>query len=207
MMESKIRDCIPPKAIVNHKFHEIRYPEIHIVDWKNFDKGKGRGIEVCDRKPEEIKSVCLFNENNVNVLVDAFGENALPLATKKEGYASQCECVATPVPHSSGNWFLCVETKYAGKVAAFDIKNDYPKKMVSQIISTVDYFRNRGVIEKDKLVYAIISFPKLIHDFNSELFSWVDGEWSAENLILNHKIRIKGCNSAEIISPQKIKHI
>ncbi len=208
-MESKIRACFPPKAISKHIFHKVCHPQIHIVDWKNFDKGIGRGVEIGGKKPEEIGSVCLFNNSEIEVLIDAFGENALPI--KKGHQAEQCECIIAPALYSSDNWILAVETKYAKDYDAAFKKNEnndapgYPQKMVSQIISTVEYLRNNGVIDRNKMVYAIVSFPKLVVDFNSELFSWVQEEWSIENLIRNHKIRIKGCNSANIVSSKRIK--
>jgi hypothetical protein len=142
-------------------------------------------------------------------MIDAFGENALPV--KKGRQSEQCECVVAPALYSSDNWFLAVETKYAkSHETAFKVNKaggvpEYPQKMVSQIVSTVDYLRNTGVIGRDKMVYAIVSFPNLVADFNSELFSWVKDEWSTESLMLNNKIRIKGCNSANIISPKRIK--
>ncbi len=113
--------------------------------------------------------------------------------------------------YSPNNWVLAIETKYAkDHTAAFkkseeDGVPEYPQKMVSQIISTVKYLRDKGILSKEKIVHAIVSFPNLIADFNSELFSWVDEEYSTENLIRNNGIRIKGCNSAIIISSKRIK--
>ncbi len=213
-MKSKILDNIPDKAKDRHKICTVSHPEIHIVDWKDTDRKSGRaeirGVEIFDRRPMGIKSVCLFNTPNLEITIDAFDENALYI--KKGHQAEQCECVVAPALFSSDNWVLAVETKYAEDYAAAFKKDEdsgvpeYPEKMVSQIISTVDYLRDKGVIAKDKMVHAIVSFPKLISDFNSELFSWVKEEWSTENLILNYKIKIKGCNSANITSSKRIKH-
>lgn len=106
---------------------------------------------------------------------------------------------------------MAIETKYANdKEAAFRIRKDdvnYPEKMVSQIISTVKYLREKEIIENDRLVYAIISFPILVYDFNSTLFSLVPDEYSIENLIVKKRIRIMGCNAARICSTKKIEFI
>jgi hypothetical protein len=212
-MRNKILQSIP-FAEDRHTFYDVNYLEIHLVDWKDTDRKKGRakrrGIEVFDNKQEEIKSVCLSNTRRIAITIDAFGENALEVNVGN--YASQCECIVAPTTFSSDNWILAIETKYAeDHKTAFQNNEitgipDYPQEMVKQIISTVDYLRNKGVIGMDQTVHAIVSFPNLIADFNSELFSWVKDEWSKENLLLNKKIRISGCNAANIISSKRIKH-
>jgi len=200
-MKAKILATLPNDK---HMFQEVNIDEIHIVDWKDIDNT--RGIEIFDKNQTEINSVCLFNESNVKVTIDKFGENALPTSVGEQ--AEQCECIAFPSDTDGKIWVLTIETKYANNTeAAFKIKDDqnYPEKMVSQIISTVDYLRAKNIIGEKQHVHAIISFPKLVSDFNSTLFSFVKDEWSIENLIVTKKIRIKGCNSAKIISAKRIK--
>jgi hypothetical protein len=153
-----------------HIFEEVNNDEIHIVDWKNIDNT--RGVEIFDKEQNEINSVCLFNESNVKVTIDKFGENALPISVGQQ--AEQCECIAFPSDTDGKIWVLTIETKYVNNTElAFNIKDDqnYPEKMVSQIISTVDYLRERNIIGEKQQVHAIISFPKLVSDFNSTLFS------------------------------------
>ncbi|HAH53991.1 MAG TPA: hypothetical protein DCM02_01560 [Flavobacterium sp.] len=200
-MKDKILATLPNEK---HTFQEVNYPEIHIVDWKDIDKTKG--VDIFNIKQNEINSVCLYNANELTILIDTFGENALPISRGSQ--ASQCECISFPSEFDSKSWVLTIETKYANnEAAAFRIRDDlnYPEKMVSQIISTVEYFREKNIIDKEQLVYAIISFPNLVSDFNSTLFSFVKEEWSIENLIVTKKIRIKGCNSAKIITSKRIK--
>jgi disulfide oxidoreductase YuzD len=203
-MKNKILSILPNDK---HTLLSVSYPEIHIVDWKDIDNS--RGIEVFDKKQEGINSVCLFNESELDVIVDSFEENALPMSKGKQ--ASQCECVSFPSSCDETDWMLAIETKYANdEEAAFRIWKDdenYPEKMVSQIISTVEYFRDKKIIENDRVVHAIVSFPNLVADFNSSLFSFVKEEWSIENLLVNKRIRIKGCNAANIISAKRIKFI
>ncbi len=200
-MKTKILETLPNDK---HTFQEAGNAEIHIVDWKDIDNT--RGVEVFDAKCEEINSVCLFNENKVKVTIDKFGENAFPTTVGEQ--SEQCECIVFPSDTKGKIWVLAIETKYANnEETAFKIRDDqnYPEKMVSQIVSTVDYLREKKILEKDQYVHAIISFPKLVSDFNSTLFSFVKEEWSVENLIVKKKIRIKGCNSAKIISEKRIR--
>ncbi len=200
-MESKIRACIPPKVLSNHRFHTVCHPKIHIVDWKYFDKGKGRGVEIRDNKPEDIESVCLTNTSEIEVLIDAFDENALPI--KKGHQAEQCECVIAPAIYYPDNWILAIETKYTHDLSL--ALEYYPDKMISQIVSTVEYLRETGILDNEKHVHAIISFPAILEDFSSALFQVVKGEWNVDSLLLKKRIRIKACNSANIISSKRIK--
>lgn len=203
-MKDKILETLPNDK---HKFYDVNYPEIHIVDWKDIDNTQG--VKVYNTKQNEINSVCLFNSKGLGVSIDAFGENALPISRGSQ--ASQCECISFPSEFDNNSWILAIETKYANnEEAAFRIREEdvnYPEKMVSQIISTVEYLRGKGFIEADRIIHAIISFPNLVSDFNSTLFSLVPEEYSVENLIVSKKIRIKGCNAANIISPKRIKFI
>lgn len=202
-MKDKIQAVLPKNK---HIFHEVIHAEIHIVDWKDVDNSKG--VLVYSESQNEISSVCIFNKHEFNITIDAFEENALPIS--RGAQASQCECIVFPSEFSENSWILAVETKYANnEAAAFRIRDDqnYPEKMVSQIISTVEYLREKEIIAENRMVHALISFPKLVTDFNSTLFSFVKEDWSVENLIVSKRIRIKGCNAAEIISPERIKFL
>lgn len=204
-MRDKILEVLPKDK---HTFHEVSYSEIHIVDWKKYDNS--RGIEVFDEQQIDINSVRLINNSRLAIVVDAFSENALPISRGEQ--ASQCECIIFPASYRDNAWTLVIETKYADdEEAAFKIRKDdenYPEKMISQIISTVEYFREKNIIDKNRVVHAIISFPNLIEDFNSQLFSYVENEeWNADNLLLYKKIRIKGCNAAVIKSIKRLQFI
>ena len=203
-MRDKIQELLPNGK---HTLQEADYPEIHIVDWKDTDST--RGVEIFDQKQGGINSVSLINDNGLNIVIDIFGENALPICAGDQ--VSQCECISFPLDYRDNSWILAIETKYANdEDAAFRIRENevnYPEKMVSQIISTIEYFRDKNIIDSNRIVHAIISFPNLIADFNSQLFSFVRDEWSIENLLVSKRIRIKGCNSANIKSTKRITFI
>lgn len=159
-------------------------------------------IDLTPTKPEGINAVHINNERKINVFFDGFDENALP--TDEPGmYNRQCECVLFPEDFNEKYWVLFIETKYANDFRnAFKEEYDYPNSMVNQIIETVKYFREKQILEKDKIVSAIVSFPNLIQEFNSTIFQ---GNLSILDIYLEHKIRIRGTNYAEIMSKRVIK--
>lgn len=99
---------------------------------------------------------------------------------------------------NADEWILFVETKYANNIyAAFNPESDYPNYAISQIKGTVQYFRAMGIIEPDKIVNAIISFPQLSEAFNSFVFR--DDE-SILDIFINDKIIIRATNYVRIIN-------
>ncbi len=139
----------------------------------------------------------------VEVYFDGFKDNSLKISKGK--YSSQCECVIFPTSDKTTDWVLFVETKYANNRAnAFREEYDYPNGMVRQIIATVKYFRDKEIIPEDKKVSAIVSFPNLIEEFNSTIFT---GNLSIEDILTDHKIIIRGTNSAKICSNEIIELI
>ena len=169
---------------------------LYVVDWKDENNG---GIAFYDYDPKR-KAVCLLNPQELPVCCDKFSENALPV--KKGCFSQQCECVLCPADESSDHdgWVLFVETKYAkDEFKASDVRNGYPNKMVAQIEATVKYFRNKKILNEDKTVYALVSFP-MLDDFNA---------WFDQNLLheawVSHRIIMRATNQAEILNRQMIR--
>lgn len=188
--------------VKTHIVYTCTYKEIHIVDWKKFTNENLKVHSCMPLHPETgevVRSVCLENENEVEILVDAFGENALEYSKKRR--SKQCECVIYPSICENTNWVLFVEMKYAeDEVAAFREDNNYPEKMIEQIKQTVHFFRDKQIISLEKEVYAIVSFPNLISAFNSFLFNHED----IENLYLDEGIIIRGTNRASIVDSDEL---
>lgn len=157
-------------------------------------------IDLTLTKPKGINAVHIKNERKISVCFDGFDENALP--TDEPGiYNSQCECVLFPEDYNGDYWVLFIEMKYANNLkAAFNEEYDYPNSMVTQVIKTVQYFRDRQILDENKRVSAIVSFPNLIEPFNSTIFR---GDLSIEDILLKHKIRIRGTNKAAILSEKR----
>ena len=177
----------------------ISTENIFIIDYKNINGGD---VEVLENKPEH-NCVHLTNENNVSVYYVTFKENALKVDTP-EGQVKQCECVLFPSSLNIEDWVLFIETKYTSSLkSALDAKIDYPNTMISQIISTVKYFRDNGILPLDKKVFAIVSFPKLIEAFSEAFFT--RSKLTPEEISINHKILIRPTNEGKIISTKRIK--
>lgn len=177
----------------------INTENIYVIDFKNINGGD---VEVLEKMPEH-NCVHLTNENKVSVCYVAFKDNALKVDTP-EGQVKQCECVLFPTSLNNEDWVLFVETKYTASLkTALDTKIDYPNTMISQIISTVTYFRDNGILPSDKKVFAIVSFPSLIEAFSEAFFT--RSELTVEEISINHKILIRPTNKGKIISAKRIK--
>jgi len=190
-------------ALPNHTLSVHASKQLYITDYKDLRDKFGRSdVVISSEKIEGIKSVSISNENEVEICFDGFPENALPLGIPGE-QNKQCECVLFPNSCEGDYWILFVETKYANDVVqAFKEKNDYPHSMVTQVIETVKYFREKDIISNNKRVNAIVSFPNLIEEFNSTLFK---GNLSILDILFEHKIKIRGTNSARVKSTKTIK--
>lgn len=199
-------------------FKSILSATIYIRDYKYHDLAAdilNRGVVVDDNPDPEWASVVLENAmpERLAIDVDCFPENALP-NEEAGSHASQCECVIFPADGNDEDWLLFIETKYTDseEVAQKDDVN-YPKKMFSQIKSTVNYFRQKGIIASDKRVHAIMSYPKLLEPFDS----WnipledVDEETgdvlqlTTEEIMQRYKIHLRPTNHALIKSAKRIK--
>lgn len=182
-----------------HTFVYIYNPYLYIADWAKEIDGN---VEISGAKSSLINSVYLKNDLNIQLFFDGFKKNALPISKSK--YSKQCECVLFPINCNTEEWVLFIETKYAEDLERARKKvADYPNKMVTQIKETVKYFRNNKIIPPNKVVYAIISFPNLVEEFNSWVFPIVkqDGtEESILDILLNDKIIIRATNNAQIIN-------
>ena len=187
------------EVIVEQRNSTINTENIYIIDYKNINNGV---VEVLENQPE-YGCVHLINENRVNVHYIAFNENALRVDTP-EGQVKQCECVLFPTTLNENDWILFVETKYANNHNSAFLGNiDHPNTSIKQIISTVEYFRNNEIIPKDKKVFAIVSFPKIIEPFSEAFLT--RSELTLEEIAINHKILLRPTNKGVIKSPRRIK--
>ena len=178
---------------------KIGSDNIFVIDYTEINGGE---VEILDTNPGH-DCVHLSNENNIEVYYVAFQNNALKV-NKPEGQVEQCECVLFPTSLSNENWVLFIETKYSSsfKSAMYD-KFDYPNKMINQIISTVNYFRENNILPADKQVQAIISFPSLIEPFSEAIFT--RSKLTQTEISINYKITLKPANAGVIISKKRIK--
>lgn len=168
---------------------------LYVADWKDENNG---GISFTDYDVERA-AVRLLNPSMLSVYCDKFPENALPI--KKGCFSQQCECILFPQDEAedTDDWRLFIETKYAKDEAkARDERNNYPQKMVGQIEATVEYFRNKGILEENQVVYAIVSFP-MLDNYNA----WFDQNLIHEALA-KHQIIVRATNQAKIMNKKII---
>lgn len=168
---------------------------LYVADWKDENNG---GISFTDYDVERA-AVRLLNPSMLSVYCDKFPENALPI--KKGCFSQQCECILFPQNEAedTDDWRLFIETKYAKDEAkARDERNNYPQKMVGQIEATVEYFRNKGILEGNQVVYAIVSFP-MLDNYNA----WFDQNLIHEALA-KHQIIVRATNQAKIMNKKVI---
>lgn len=168
---------------------------LYVADWKDENNG---GISFTDYDVERA-AVRLLNPSMLSVFCDKFPENALPI--KKGCFSQQCECILFPQDEAedTDDWRLFIETKYAKDEAkARDERNNYPQKMVGQIEATVEYFRNKGILEENQVVYAIVSFP-MLDNYNA----WFDQNLIHEALA-KHQIIVRATNQTKILNKKII---
>jgi len=169
---------------------------LYVVDYKSINGGS---VAISNIHPD-VDHVYIDNGNEVPVYFDGFPDNAFMITPGN--HCKQCECIIFPQSCDPTDWILAIEMKYAYSIEiAFRENIDYPNCMIDQIISTVNYLRENGVIEKGRRVSAIVSFPRLIEDFSASFFS---GTRSMEDIIVNDNIRIRATNRARIRSSRNI---
>lgn len=194
-MKDKIAEKLPEHSLSVHSSENF-----YIVDYSK-KTNKEIGIILHeDDEPEEIKYVHIWNPNRLSICYDGFEDNALKLDDGTQ--VKQVECILFPDRCNIKDWILLIETKYTNDLEGALVKEQgYPQNMVDKVVSTVDYFREKGIIGPDKRVDAIISFPTLVEGFNSTIISAED----TKKLILSKKIRIVGTSVATIMSETSIK--
>jgi hypothetical protein len=77
----------------------------------------------------------------------------------------------------------------------------YHKESKEKILENVELFREKGVLKDDKIVYAVVSFPrKAKTNFHNHLIKTT--EW--KQIRDRHKIMIKGTNEITIKNRKSI---
>lgn len=191
-MKTNIESVLP-----NHTLITSNSNNIYIIDFKHINGGN---VELLEIEPEKIKYVHLKNTQPTPIIFDGFKNNALPLDIGL--FNKQCECVIFPESCDDKDWILFIETKYVNSLEnAFRENNDYPNCMVTQIIETVKYFREKEIIQNNRRVNAIVSFPPLIEEFNSTFFTGIQ---TVDEILRDYNILIRATNSAIIKSEKRI---
>lgn len=202
-MKTKIESLLPREK---HSITIVDHNIIHICDRK--DANPKRGIEVTEACPQDINPVFIANNNRISVVIDAFKDNALPI--QHGNCSKQCECILFP-EEGDNIWILMIETKYASDSAhAFKKEFDYPNCMVTQILATVNYFRNLKIIGYQQKVHALVAFPNVESDYHDRLKAVLEEAPNApkiDAIKADYNVIIRGSNYANIISNKRIRLI
>jgi hypothetical protein len=189
-MRNKLDSALPPGKITHV---ECSGSEMYVIDYTTKTQSE-RKVEACTVKPDNMDVFTLKNEAALNITTSIFGEQCFMDRQNKE--IKHCECVLYPTNSRPDTWTLFVEIK--------DCKpkniSGYFASAKAQIIRTVELFRNCRLLESDKSVHAIISFPKRKMDFHRNIIS----QKERQDFLHQYKIIIRGANMVTVKSDRSI---
>jgi hypothetical protein len=189
-MKSKLNAALPSGKI---KHFEYSDSEIYVVDYTEKTKS-AKEVEVCNTKLDSVDMLTLKNETLLNITASIFGQQCFINEQNQE--IKHCECILYPTNSNFDTWVLFVE-----------IKDCKPKNISryfisakEQIIQTVKLFRDRNLLETNKRVHAVISFPRRKTDFHRNIIT--QGE--RQHFLHQYRIIIRGANTIAIKNSKSI---
>lgn len=164
-MKSKIHNNYPLSV-----FCSSTSAKIYLADFTERTNSE-RKVEFHHTIPQvpssdkDMDCLILENPSQLSVVCNIFNDNQFKDENAKD--LPHCECVLFPESKQNNAGVAFVEIK--------DCKSKnistYKAKVKDQIISTVQIFRNKGIIERLQRVYGIISFPRKNKvSFNQTIF-------------------------------------
>lgn len=168
--------------------------ELHVVDYTE-RTASVRSVEVHNTKPTDIDSLTIHNPTELSISTSIFTSHSFFDENSYE--PKQCECIMTPTALSPDSFVLFIEIK--------DCKpknvSDYHKEVKEKVLKNVRFFRDKGILKNNKVVYAVISFPRKDKtNFHNHLIKAT--EW--KQIRDKHKIMIKGTNEITIKNEKSI---
>jgi hypothetical protein len=98
------------------------------------------GLKILNSDPTILVTSAIFNDHCFKKTDSAQDEE-------------HCECVVFPEPFDQTNWLLFVELKYHRQLGGM-VESSFNK-----VLKTIRQFRESGLIEMNKVVYGLVSFP------------------------------------------------
>ena len=193
-MKNKIQAVYPHSV-----FCSSTAPKLYIADFteRTNSNRKVEFHEIIPKTPDNTTYMdCLILENysQTTVVCNIFDD--YQFKDKKGKDLPHCECVLFPESKRKDIGMAFVEIKDC-KAKNISV---YKEKVKIQIISTVQIFRDKGIIEKQR-VYGIISFPrKNKASFNQTIF---DDATEYKRLYQKYKIRFFPTNWISIVDEKK----
>lgn len=195
-MKSKIQNNYPQSIFCNS-----RALKIYVVDFTE-RTGSKRKVEIHETIPQVPNSNknmdCLMLENpsQVSVICNIFDDSQFKDNNGKD--MQHCECILFPESEQDniGTAFVEIKDCRAKNISV------YKKKVKEQIISTVQVFRDKSIIERRESVYGIISFPRRNKlSFNQTIF---DDATEYKYLHKKYRIRFFPTNYVTIVNEKKL---
>lgn len=194
-MRNKIRAVYPQSD-----FSSRTAPKLYIADFTE-RTGSDRKVEFHETIPQvpdsttDMDCLVLENSSQLSVVCNIFDDNQFKDNDGND--LSHCECVLFPESEQKDISIAFVEIK--------DCKSKnisvYKDKVKTQIISTVQIFRDKGIIEKQR-VYGIISFPRRNKvSFDQTIF---DDATEYKKLYREYKVRFFPTNSVSILDEKEL---
>lgn len=179
-----------------NKFKHISFSDkdLYVVDYTE-KTASVRSVEVHNIKPTDIDALIIHNPTEINISTSIFTPHCF--IDKNGNEPKQCECVMYPTALSATSLVLFIEIKNCkpGNAAS------YHSEAKEKIITNVQLFRDKKIISVNKVVYAVVSFPrKAKTNFHNHLIK--ASEW--KTIRDNYKIRIKGTNEITIKNERSI---
>lgn len=190
-MKNKIEAVFGAQNFVHVSFSD---KELYVVDYTNRTDSI-RSVEVLNTKPIDLVPLTVCNPTGMDISTTIFKTQCFLGVDGKE--PKQCECVMSPANLTKDAWVLFVEIK--------DCKpkniSGYHQEAKEKIIANVQLFREKHILEEDKVVYAVVSFPrKEKANYHSHLIP--ASEW--KRFRDDYKIMIKGTNAIRIKDEMRI---
>jgi hypothetical protein len=167
---------------------DIYSHEFHIVDYTERTKSR-RAVEVHYAKPDDIDSLKVINPIKLHITASIFKPQCFIGDDGKD--IKQCECVLYPTIYTKKTWILFVEIKDCKPKNA----STYHQDVKDKFIDNVQFFRTNGIIEQNKVVYAVASFPR---KGKTNFYHQFIKDSEAQFFRRHHKIKILGTNEITI---------
>ena len=192
-MKNKIQTIYPQSV-----FCSSTAPKLYIADFTERTDSE-RKVEFHETVPQvpdgtaDMDCLVLENSSQLSLVCNIFDDNQFKDSDGND--LSHCECLLFPESEKEDISVAFVEIK--------DCKSKnisvYKEKVKAQIISTAQIFRDKGIIEGQR-VYGIISFPRRNKvSFNQTIF---DDATEYKKLHQKYKVRFFPTNSV-LISDEK----
>ena len=169
---------------------------MYLVDYTDSTNSK-RGVELLCNEVDLAGLLLDNSASEINITTAVFDDHCFKEA---DGITDEehCEAVLFPEPFETESWLLFVELKYA-KFLSGDLG-----KAFRQVIKTVQYFRHSALIERNKVVCGVISFPITKKRPPYENFLFANNHQELRSIRKIEKLVLWGVNEITIDSTNKL---